>query len=232
MSYYNSLLWENPQVIYPLNALKESFGHYISACQHIIRTSRLDLNQQANLIVEANSPFELKSSLPHKTGALLIHGLLDSPFSMRDIGHSLYEQGLSVRSILLPGHGTVPGNLLNITFQEWAQACHYAMTAFTEEVEKVFLVGFSTGATLALYHALQHAKDPRIAGLVLVCPAIKINTPIDFLLQLSPYFHWLGKRGEWIRKTAEIDYTRYQSIAFNQSDYTFGFAYFYYSQPG
>src|SRR5438552_16089884 len=103
----------------------------------------------------------------------MVHGLFDCPFVMRDVGEHLQKQNLLVRSHLLPGHGTVPGALLNVSYQDWINAANYAITNLSKDVEKIFLVGFSTGASLMLYHALQQSNK-NIAGLILLAPAIQL----------------------------------------------------------
>jgi len=124
----DSALYQDPGLKYPIYDLNLSFADYILQCKDLIRKTRRDLanSPDPEKIIEDNSPFELipKSAGNKKIryGALLIHGLLDSPFVMRDIGAELQEQGLLVRSILLPGHGTVPGALLNVTYEDWLQA--------------------------------------------------------------------------------------------------------------
>src|SRR5262249_50854380 len=152
-------------------------------CKNLIRKNRPDLkeNPHAELVVETNSPFELlpPRHIPGnkiKYGALLVHGLFDSPFLMRDIGTFLQSHGILARAILLPGHGIVPGNLLNVDYKDWIQTVNYGIATLEKDVEHIFLVGFSTGASLSLYHALQ---NPKIAGLLLASPAIKIRSAID-----------------------------------------------------
>ncbi len=169
------------------------------------------------MIVETNSPFELQPQRPSadgkiKYGALLIHGLFDSPFVMKDIGLFLQSQGILTRAILLPGHGTVPGSLLNIDYQAWLQAVNYGIATLEKDVDHIFLVGFSTGASLSLYHTL---KNPKIAGLLLTSPAIKIRSAIDFTTNWYRCISWAFERAKWFRITEENDYARYQSIPFN-----------------
>ena len=47
-------------------------------------------------------------------GALLIHGLTDSPYSMRALAARLHAQGYYTLSLRMQGHGTVPGGLVNV----------------------------------------------------------------------------------------------------------------------
>lgn len=211
MSQNDSKLFQDPRIQYPTDG---DFSYYISKCRSIIENTRIDLNKKnAEIIIDANSPFELKPVLDRgktKYGALLIHGLYDTPFVMKDIGLHLQKQNLLVRSILLPGHGTVPGALLNVSYKDWLQATHYGVTSLSKEVEKVFLVGFSTGASLALYHTLHHTYE-NIAGLILLAPAIKID-PMSAITNLPPKINI-----DWLAKNPEIDYTKYCSFAFNST---------------
>src|SRR5688572_6248898 len=60
--------------------------------------------------LEANTPFQWYpddwQTQPIKRGVLLLHGVLDSPYSLRAIGQIFLKKSYLVRSILLPGHGT------------------------------------------------------------------------------------------------------------------------------
>lgn len=218
-SLYNQqpALFQDPHINYPIDNLTLSFSDYISRSQNIIRNTRLDLanNPLAELIIEANSPFELKPihhDQKQRIGALLIHGLYDSPFMMRDIGQELQSQGMLVRSILLPGHGTIPGALLNVSYEDWLQAVEYGIASFQDEVDHLILVGYSTGGTLSLYHALE---NQHISGLVFISPAFKINSAFDFTTNWYHAVDWAWKRAEWMHVAPENDYIKYQSMAFN-----------------
>src|SRR4051794_18908145 len=101
------------------NGADLSFNAYLQQTQAMIRSLRIDAEQFPDSIA-ANSPFEWKPTRgEQKQGILLIHGLFDSPFMMRDIARHFLSRGFLVRTILLPGHGTVPGDLLNIERSEW-----------------------------------------------------------------------------------------------------------------
>ncbi|MES2219021.1 MAG: alpha/beta fold hydrolase [Pseudomonadota bacterium] len=212
----NNKLFIDPGLPYPISNMDLPFNDYISQCKTLIENTRLDLNESADAdrIIKANTPFELTpADLPkNKTryGALLIHGLYDCPFVMRDLGEILQAKGLLVRSVLLPGHGTVPGALLNVTYQDWVQAVHYGVTSLAQSVDKLFLVGFSTGGALAL-HYLLNGSYPNIAGAITLAPAIKIS-PLARLAGL------LAKSGRlWMHKAAEIDYAKYCSFTYNSA---------------
>src|SRR3990167_8310870 len=129
-----------------------SFADYMTTERQRIQSRRLDLNtNHAADIVNANAPFELYPN-PHPTStklpyaALLLHGLFDCPFTMREIGTALQQQGIASKALLLPGHGTVPADLLTVSYQDWATAVHYGVNILEQEAEKIILIGYSTGA--------------------------------------------------------------------------------------
>lgn len=192
-----------------------SFSDYIAHCRHHIEKRRQDLNTPANAkrIIDANSPFELRPSQSKaKYGVLFIHGLFDSPFTFREIANLLHAQGILCRSILLPGHGTKPDDLLNVTYHDWLKAAKYGIESFEKEADQLFLVGYSTGAALSLYHALHYEH---ISGLVLLAPAIQIKPPVRALLTCHQIARWICIKNPWVCQVEEIDYTKYRSIALN-----------------
>lgn len=197
-----------------------AFSDYISLSRAMIEARRADMHlNHAQLIIDANSPYELQPTQPLlqnqriKYGVLLIHGLLDSPFSLREIGADLQARGILSRAMLLPGHGTTPADLLSVSYQDWIQTVRYGIETLRRDVEHIFLIGYSTGAALSIYHALQ---DSNIAGLILLSPAVKIKAPVDMVVALQALKKTLSwKDREWIFKKRELDYAKYCSITFN-----------------
>ncbi len=210
MSHYNSKLFVDPHAAYPTELAAQDFPRYIDGCKTLIETHRQDLanNSQAATIIEANSPFELNPAGTPRAGALLLHGLYDSPFIMRELAGHLQINGLKVRSLLLPGHGTVPGALLNTHFQAWVQTVEQGLKGLAQTCDKIWIIGFSTGGTLALNYILKKMQ-PAIAGMILLAPAIKIS-PLSALTSLPPR---LGLH--WYHKDRELDYAKYESFTFN-----------------
>lgn len=114
-------------------------------------------------------------------GILLVHGLGDSPWSFNDIAGELAAHGFLVRTVLLPGHGTHPEDLLEVDLDEWRQVVRDQTAILQREVGEVFLGGFSTGANLVTEHAYSNAD---IAGLVLFSPAFKSDTGLGWMTPL------------------------------------------------
>ena len=90
-------------------------------------------------------------------GALLLHGLSDSPYSMRSMGEVLHEEGVQVVGLRLPGHGTAPSGLLDVTAADWQAAVRLAVLDVRAKIgpdRPLYLVGYSNGAALAVDYAL------------------------------------------------------------------------------
>lgn len=216
-----STIIEEPAINYPISDNNLPFPDYIARSRAIIEKERKDLklSPHPELVIDSNSPFELypanpiKSSSKLKYGVLMIHGLLDSPFSFRDIGATLQDNGILCRSILLPGHGTTPEHLFSISHQDWIKALEYGIESFRKEVDYIYLAGYSTGATLSIYRALQ---DANLAGIILLAPAIRIKAPVDLLMgwqYIKKQLRYPDK--QWLYHVKEEDYTKYCSITIN-----------------
>lgn len=206
MSEIKDKIFQDPEIKYPaLSGL--SFSDYIHISRSIIAKNRVDLNQNNQHIIIDNSPFEYRPDEPNQEGVLLVHGLFDSAFIMQDIGKKLVEAGYLVRAILLPGHGTVPGALLNVTYEQWLATVQYGLQTFKNEVEKVHIVGFSLGGALALL-------QPNLASYTLLAPAFKIRS---MFAGLSKYFRPFAPRFAWFYRDPEetIDYVKYRSVPYN-----------------
>ena len=193
------------------------FDEYIRQSERMIEKARVDIHEgNREMVLAANRPFELmpdESRFPrnragrHEKGILLIHGLSDSPYFLRPIARHLRERGFLVRSILLPGHGTVPGDLLSVSYQEWIRATEYGVAQMKPQVEKLYLGGFSTGGALCIREAM---KNQDVQGLILFAPAVGIRSPWAFLADLMKVFgDWLGSPGD------DKDYAKYESFAIN-----------------
>lgn len=181
---------------------QSSFAKYQAQTRTWLAANRHFITHQIEAELAANSPFELKAvpflsqamppslppslplSLPPSRGVLLVHGLLDSPFSFVDIGKQLQGMGFTVRTVLLEGHGSKPADLLVTDANNWRQVIKEQVMLFKQDVDEVYLGGFSTGANLTTAYALE---DDDIKGLVLFSPGFKsVNTKYDSLAPLAP----------------------------------------------
>ena len=96
-------------------------GYAVAAKAAIAAANRASEGPLEADVIEDRAPFELipnRRRCPraadgrHAKAALLLHDLGGTPYEMRDLGRALVEHCYLVRAILLPGHGTVPGDLL------------------------------------------------------------------------------------------------------------------------
>ncbi|CAM3853928.1 alpha/beta fold hydrolase [Bordetella tumulicola] len=163
-----------------------------------------------------NAPHEWRpNGQPHK-GVLLVHGLGDSPWSFHDIGQQLADQGFLVRTVLLPGHGTRPQDMLDVTLEDWRRVLEEQALTLSDEVEQIYLGGFSTGANLVLDYAYVH---PEVDGLLLFSPAFMSSSSFDWL---APLVSWARP---WLLAPDNIrpmqNAVRYMTVPTN------GFAQFY-----
>lgn len=188
------------------------YAEYITAMQEMIANSRCDLNpDNQQRIIQANSPAEYIGTNA-KRGVLLIHGLYDSPNTMSSLYQHYCREDTLVRSLLLPGHGTVPGDLLHVTLEDWLSACVFAIESFSQQVSDLTVIGFSTGASLALYQALLGMP---ITRLILITPAIGLITQLADYVELHKLVSWAWSRAGWVTQTEQQDYAKYQSYTFN-----------------
>ncbi len=94
---------------------------------------------------------------------LLLHGLTDSPYSMRSIGLMLADQGFKVVGLRLPGHGTVPAGLTQVELEDLEAATQMAMRDLRKLVganKPLYAMGYSNGAALAVNYSLDALADP------------------------------------------------------------------------
>jgi alpha-beta hydrolase superfamily lysophospholipase len=174
-----------------------------------------------------NRSFELSVEKP-RGGVLLIHGMSDSPYSLRTLGKALNQRGYWVIGMRMPGHGTAPSGLRYISRHDMAAAVRIGMTHLDERVngKPVHMIGYSTGAPLALEFALDalDGKSAPVPGsLILISPAIGIHPTAG----LASFKDWLsnipGLDGlAYTQIQPEFDPYKYNSFATNAADVVHG----------
>jgi alpha-beta hydrolase superfamily lysophospholipase len=112
---------------------------------------------------------------------VLLHGLTDSPYSLRHIAKLYRDRGFVAIGVRLPGHGTVPAGLSKVRWEDWMAATRLGVREARRRVPApgpLHLVGFSNGGALAMKYALDALEDPKLLRadrLVLVTPMIGIT---------------------------------------------------------
>jgi alpha-beta hydrolase superfamily lysophospholipase len=170
-----------------------------------------------------NRSFELNADVP-VGGVLLLHGMSDSPYSLRALGETLNQRGYQVLGLRLPGHGTAPSGLTSVSWQDMAAAVRLGMEHLAARVgqQPIHIVGYSTGAPLALDFTLNVLKDgasPVPASLVLISPAIAIS-PTAALATWKRRLSLIPGLGQlaWLQVQPEFDPYKYNSFATNAGE--------------
>ena len=197
---YQHILAKNPRASMPCPIFTDTYQHLVKQQQ---RTSTPN-------IVDLIAPFELRQNDNHKA-VLLIHGLTDSPFTYHDLAQIYFQQGYTVRTLLLPGHGTAADALSNINAKQWQQATAYAIKRTVKDFDQVILGGYSTSAALLLNYLTVQPVNSKIKALMLFSPATEPHNKNGWLAKWIDRIPFVN----WIDKDADIDFAKYESFPFN-----------------
>ncbi len=167
-----------------------------------------------------NRSFELVSEKP-AGGVLLLHGMSDSPYSLRALGEALNRRGYWVVGLRLPGHGTVPSGLKVVTWEDMAAVVGLAAQHLSAKIgrQPLHIIGYSTGAPLALNYSLDALENKTLqipASLILISPAIGLH-PAAGLAGIKDFLSFLPGLGQmaWLSIQPEFDPYKYNSFATN-----------------
>lgn len=168
-----------------------------------------------------NRSFELRAE-PARGAVLLLHGMSDSPYSLRALGAHFHTLGFDVLGLRLPGHGTAPSGLIHADWEDFAAATRIAARHLAGRLgadRPLYIVGYSNGAALAVEYALARVLGeelPRPRGLILLSPAIGVS-PVAALAIWQSRLSRLPGLGvlAWTSIAPEYDPYKYQSFAVN-----------------
>ncbi len=155
---------------------------------------------------------------------LLVHGLSDSPYSMRSLAELFLQRGFYVLVLRLPGHGTVPASLLDVRWEDWYAAVELAAqhTARRAAGKPFYAGGYSTGAPLLALlsvRGLENATLPRPQRLFFLSAAIGVSrfaalANLASALSFLPYF----EKAKWLDVLPEYDPYKYNSFTVNAAN--------------
>ena len=153
---------------------------------------------------------------------VLLHGLTDSPYSLRHIAQRYREDGFVAVAIRLPGHGTVPSGLADVEWEQWMAATRLAVNEARRRAgagAPLHLIGFSNGGALAMKYALDALEDPQLTRpdrLVLISPMIGITAFARFAgLAGLPAFLPHFAKAAWLSILPEFNPFKYNSFPVN-----------------
>ena len=185
------------------------FAGYVSAIRSEVSEARVPFvpgNEADEVQFASPVEFQPDAECESTRGvAVLVHGLSDSAFSMRDIAKEITKACYKARTALLPGHGTKPGDLLSTRLSDWTDTVQYLIEQASQDHEHVVAFGFSLGSLLVMTEALQ--PDSPVDALVTLSPA--------FYLTTSPWAEmstWLYPMKTWLDKEKPDDTYRYEAI--------------------
>ena len=170
-----------------------------------------------------NRSFELTADRP-RGAILLLHGMSDSPYSLRSLGEALNRHDYWILGMRLPGHGTAPSGLRYISRHDMAAAVRLGMSHLGEKMngKPVHIIGYSTGAPLALEFTLDALEGKRTlvpASLVLISPAIGVHSSAAMAGFKDSLGNLPGLGGlAFLRVEHEFDPYKYNSFASNAAD--------------
>ena len=170
-----------------------------------------------------NRSYEMPVSQP-KAAALLLHGMSDSPYSLRNLAERLHQEGVHVVGLRIPGHGTAPSGLTTVSWQDMAAAVKLAVQHVAEKADgqPLHIIGYSNGGALAVDYALAAADDatlPQITSMALLSPEIGIAAAAAFAVWQARLGTLLGlDKLAWNGILPEYDPYKYGSFAVNAGD--------------
>lgn len=221
---------------------RASWGDYLAAEQRVFNALNREMREHppspgqsaynrfatssrvfpGNLSHDWNRSYVVEPRQAAKGAVVLLHGLTDSPYSLRHFARHFQDLGYVVVAPRLPGHGTVPAGLTAAHWEDWMATTRLAVREATRRAPTgtpLYIVGFSNGGALAVKYSLDALEDPRLARpahLVLISPMIGVSRFARFagiagLPALFPAF----AKAAWLSVLPEFNPFKYNSFPVN-----------------
>jgi Lysophospholipase len=171
---------------------------------------------------DANRSFVLMPAGTPRGAVVLLHGLTDSPYSVKHLALDYQRRGFVAVAPRLPGHGTAPGALTDVDWEMWMAATRLAVreaTRLAGDKVPLHLVGYSNGGALAMKYALDALDSAQLRKpqqLVLLSPMIGVTSFARFaglagLPAMLPAF----AKAAWLTIAPEYNPYKYNSFPVN-----------------
>ncbi len=139
---------------------------------------------------------------PDRRPCLVLHGLGGGPYELQPLIDALAASGRSVRAPVLPGHDGAGPSMPPSSWPDWTRCAEAWYDDTASEAAPAVVVGFSTGAMIALHLASRRKVD----RLVLLAPFLAIRharllpfRPAGLLRVLARWAPEIPRRGPAVR---------------------------------
>jgi carboxylesterase len=117
------------------------------------------------------------------TSILMIHGLGGTAYDFGTLPAKLKQAGFAVHIPVLPGHGTQPQDLAELTIEDWQAWAQVQYQLALQQHSTVHVVGMCMGALLAC--ELAKSVPFKSGRLVMLAPTVYFDG------WAMPWYHWL-----------------------------------------
>lgn len=112
-----------------------------------------------------------------------MHGFTATPHMMRWLGEYLHTRGFTCLGVRLAGHSTTPEEMAQTHWEDWWASVEDGYHQLSGLVDRVFVIGHSTGGALSLYLTTRYP----VAGVVGISALHRLPlNPFPPLLQKLP----------------------------------------------
>lgn len=198
-----------------------TFADYTAYSERRLRAAHAEAPAE---VITNLAPFRMEplpecpasATATYRNGIVLTHDLLDSPYVLRELGMYFQKRCFLVYGLLLPDHGTQPGDLLDVDWETWVAAERMAVQDLATQVDNVYLGGHGAGGTLAILEASGNAG---VDGLVLLAPLLD-NTLNSFGNMAGTALGWLVPGARWSQVVPVYTPYRFESIPYHLASET------------
>ena len=159
-----------------------------------------------------NKPFHFKGD--NGEAILLVHGWTSTAYEVRRLARFLNDSGYTTMGPMLKGHGSYFKDLKNVRMEDWLMDVKLAFEELKKEHNKVYIIGNSIGANLAVIFSADRVD---VAGLVLLAMPYQIRLEklsgffakfVNILLPYARkmYLPWMSFSTAMIRATSYQNY--------------------------
>ena len=155
-----------------------------------------------------------------KNGIYIIHGFSSTTYEVKQLSEFLGNSGFHAVANNLPGHGTTVSQCNRVRYTDWLEQIKQDMAILSSQSEKIFVLGCSMGAVLALYAASVFPVKACIVGSTVL--KFKNQFTIDYINRFICKIFKIRKKKDHIDKQKRQNkikfygYQEYPLIALNE----------------